>query len=142
MVFFRYIYLIFRNFLKNFRLLGKYDFSIFFQQRKRFVDYERVYQGVLQCKKQNICTYYAMHPSEAELFADELNFLNSIDFIDPFPYPTIKHCKNVQSGFDEKKHMAFVVHNGKKMYLPKGNHLCSRLRCISHLQRTFVYIPE
>ena len=117
---FRYIYLVSRNFARNFHLLGKYNFSSFLQQGKRFVDYERVYQGVLQCKKQNICTYYAMHPSEAEQFIDELNFLNSVDFIDPFPYPTIKHCKNVQSGFDEKKRMSFVIHNRKKMYLPKG----------------------
>ena len=67
-----------------------------------------------------ICNYYNLHPTEAIKYKEELNYLNSIDFIDPFPYPTIKHCKNVQSGFDEKKLMSFVLHNGKKMYFPKG----------------------
>lgn len=115
----KYFFLILRNFIRNFHYLGKFDLLTSIHQKEPS-DYKDLRQSILQCKKQIICNYYSIHPTEAITYKEELNYLNSVDFIDPFPYPTIKHYKNVQSGFDEEKLMSFVLHNEKKMYLPKG----------------------
>ena len=115
----KYFFLILRNFIRNFHYLGKFDLLTSIHQKEPS-DYKNLRQSILQCKKQIICNYYSIHPTEAITYKEELNYLNSVDFIDPFPYPTIKHYKNVQSGFDEEKLMSFVLHNEKKMYLPKG----------------------
>ena len=115
----KYFFLVLRNLIRNFHYLGKFDLLTTIPPKEPS-DYKDIRQSILQCKKQIICNYYNIHPTEAKNYKEELNYLNSVDFIDPFPYPTIKHCKNVQSGFDEKKFMSFVLHNGKKMYFPKG----------------------
>lgn len=116
---FKYIFLVIRNFICNFHYLGKYDLSTNVEKITSS-DYSDLLQSILQCKKQIICNYYNIHPIEAVKYNEELNYLNSIDFIDPFPYPTIKKSPKVYVEYDTKKSKVFVIHNGKKLYLPKG----------------------
>lgn len=108
-----------RNFIRNFHYLGKFDLLTSIHQKEPS-DYKDLRQSILQCKKQIICNYYSIHPTEAITYKEELNYLNSVDFIDPFPYPTIKQCQKVNVAFDSHKNKVFVNHNGKKLYLPKG----------------------
>jgi len=108
-----------RNFIRNFHYLGKFDLLTSIHQKEPS-DYKDLRQSILQCKKQIICNYYSIHPTEAITYKEELNYLNSVDFIDPFPYPTIKQCPKVNVAFDSHKNKVFVNHNGKKLYLPKG----------------------
>lgn len=115
----KYFFLILRNFIRNFHYLGKFDLLTSIHQKEPS-DYKDLRQSILQCKKQIICNYYSIHPTEAITYKEELNYLNSVDFIDPFPYPTIKQCQKVNVAFDSHKNKVFVNHNGKKLYLPKG----------------------
>ena len=116
---FKYLFLVIRNLARNFHYLGKYE--LFTNIEKKVPsDYSDLRQSVLQCKKQIICNYYSIHSHEARGYNEELNYLNSTDFIDPFPYPTIKKSPKVHVEYDAKKNKVFVNHKGKKLYLPKG----------------------
>lgn len=116
---FKYFFIVVRNFIRNFHYLGEYDLFTRFKEHEP-IEYSDFRQSVLQCKKQIISNYYNMHPLEAEKYNEELNYLNSVNLIDPFPYPTIKKIPEVHVEYDSKKSKVFVIHNGKKMYLPKG----------------------
>jgi len=67
----------------------------------------------------NIFNYCHEFPELRENYKTELSYLinNPANII--FPYKQLKKLESVQSGYDNKRKLPYVIHNGKKLYFPK-----------------------
>jgi hypothetical protein len=67
-----------------------------------------------------ILKYFEEHLEFCAEFEAELNYLRNSPVSIVFPYKQLKTLDHVQSGFDDVLKLAFVVHNEKRLYFPKG----------------------
>jgi hypothetical protein len=62
--------------------------------------------------------HYFEH-NKSEEYRNEIEYLNKIGTLATYPYNrTNKELTDLNTGFDKKKKMPFVVHKGKKLYFP------------------------
>lgn len=67
-----------------------------------------------------VLSYYKEHPESALNFKEELLFLEQNgDEPIAFPYKQVKKLENIESGYDKKRRLPYVIHKGKRLYFPK-----------------------
>ena len=64
-----------------------------------------------------VISYYEAHKEESFLYGDELRFLQN-EGLDIFPYPFIHNKRGVETGIDDKIKLPYVLHKGKRLYMP------------------------
>ncbi|PZW68232.1 hypothetical protein [Fibrobacter sp. UWR1] len=119
MNFLKFVLTVIKNLVKNVHYLGQYDLSKAIIPSVRD-NYNELQQSLFHTRKTILCQYYKNHPEYAQKYQKELEYLQTTNNIDPFPYPTIKTCNHIKAEIDNTCHMPFVWHKGKKLYLPKG----------------------
>lgn len=65
-----------------------------------------------------VLNYYERHIQQASNYAKELKYLHRLGKYCNFPYQPSSGLV-VESGFDEKAQLPFVIHDGKKLFFPK-----------------------
>lgn len=60
--------------------------------------------------------YHEYNPSTE--YESEISYLKQHGKITPFPYHQLKSITTVETGFDEKKQMPYVMHGEKKLFFP------------------------
>ncbi|GAP72136.1 hypothetical protein SAMD00024442_25_23 [Candidatus Symbiothrix dinenymphae] len=101
--------------LRNLYSLLNYDF------RTALHEIDKLNRQVSDLEaKLNCFSYFAEYPELASNFEKELSYLRTHpDEHLVFPYKQLKRLENIQSGYDSKRNLPYVVHNNRKLYFPK-----------------------
>lgn len=105
-----YLKRVFSNLSRNFHLLGKYNLQ---------EDYLSQFSNISQLRNAIIALYFKTKPEESQSYLDELQYLQSTNCCDMFPYSQIKTISDIVAGIDKYYHLPYVLHNGKKLFFPE-----------------------
>lgn len=64
-------------------------------------------------KIEEVLRYYLAHSEISFKYKNELEYLDEMHEVTPFPYKKIKQLENIEYGTDEVAHLHYVVHKGK-----------------------------
>lgn len=79
-------------------------------------------QCTILALKNKMFAYFEDNPEYAERYKEELFCIKHTEEL-LFPYKRIKVLTSVEKGFDSKKKLPFVIHNGKKLFFPQKTSL-------------------
>lgn len=105
-----YLKRVLSNLFKNFHLLGKYNLQD---------DYFSHFSDISQLRNAIIALHFKTNPEETQTYSDELQYLQSENCYDMFPYNQIKKTSDIAVGIDKHYHLPYVIHNGKKLFFPE-----------------------
>ena len=105
-----YLRRVFSNLSRNFHLLGKYNLQ---------EDFLSALSNLIQLRDSIINLYFKTNLEESQPYFDELQYLQSANCCDMFPYNQIKKISDIAVGLDKHYHLPYVVHNGKKLFFPE-----------------------
>ena len=104
-----------RTFIHNLYNLFVYDYHQFDLSQKRQLEQLRLFMAT-----QEMQTYF--NESNSQPYLEELQFIKE-NGICHFPYKPLKRLEKVETGYNTKHHLPFVIHNGKRLYFPKDHTL-------------------
>ena len=102
-----YLKRVFSNLSKNFHLLGKYNFQ---------KDFLSSLSNLTQLRNAIIDLYFKANQEEKQQYLEELQYLQSANCCDMFPYKQIRRISDIAAGIDKHYHLPYVLHNGKKLF--------------------------
>lgn len=105
-----YLKRVFSNLSRNFHLLGKYDLQ---------EDYLNRLSNLTQLRNAIIDLYFKANKEEKQQYLDELQYLQSANYFDMFPYNQLKKISDISVGIDKQYHLPYVLHSGKKLFFPE-----------------------
>ena len=104
-----------RTFIHNLYNLFVYDYHQFDLNQKRQMEQVRFFMAT-----QEMQTYF--NGNDNQPYLEELQFIKE-NGICNVPYKQLKRVENVETGYDTKHRLPFVVHNGKRLFFPKDHSL-------------------
>ena len=120
----QYLKTVFSNLTGSFHWIGQHNVGeqiqfLNVQEKNSLKHIDIIEKNIDQIRKNLIELHYEIHKDEGKKYSDELNYLQSQDFLPMIPYKQKKHLEFVPNAeYDNNKKLPFIVHKGKRLYFP------------------------